>query len=204
MLALDARVVVHALDVPESELPRLAIRPYPTQYVSEWTSKQGVTLTIRPIRPEDEPLMVKFHATLSDRSVYLRYLHPMQYSTRVAHERLARICYIDYDREMALVAEQGTGEAREILGVGRLSKLSGGNQDGEFAILVSDSFQGHGLGTELLSRLIEIGRRENLQRILGFISPENDGMQRVARKLGFLLTRKLEDDLVEAVLEIKG
>jgi len=204
MLALDARVVVHGQEVPEAELPRLAIRPYPTQYASDWTSKQGVTLGVRPIRPEDEPLMVKFHATLSDRSVYLRYLHPMQYSTRVAHERLARICYIDYDREMALVAEQGTGEAREILGVGRLSKLSGGNQDAEFAILVSDSFQRHGLGTELLRRLIEIGRREHLQRILGFISPENDGMQQVARKLGFLLTRKLEDDLIEAVLEIKG
>ena len=157
---------------------------------------------MRPIRPEDEPLMVKFHGTLSDRSVYLRYLHPMQFSTRVAHERLARICFIDYDREMALVAEHGSGEAREILGVGRLSKLSGGNQAAEFAILVSDSFQGHGLGSELLRQLIVVGQHEGLARIVGYISNENDGMQRVARKLGFVLKRDIGDDLIEATLEL--
>ena len=202
MLALDARVVVHGPEVKESELPRLAIRPYPSQYISSWTSRQGVALGVRPIRPEDEPLMVKFHGTLSDRSVYLRYLHPMQFSTRVAHERLARICFIDYDREMALVAERGSGETREILGVGRLSKLSGGNRAAEFAILVSDSFQGHGLGTELLQRLIAVGRQEGLEQIVGYISPENDSMQRVARKLGFLLKRDLGEDLIEAALDL--
>src|SRR5262249_43131432 len=158
---------------------------------SSWTSRDGEALTIRPIRPEDEPLMVKFHGTLSDRSVYLRYLHPMQLSTRVAHDRLARICFIDYDREMALVAESGVGEEREILGVGRLSKTSGGSAEAEFAILVSDAFQAHGLGTELLSRLVAVGREEGLLRIIGFISPENDGMQRVSRNLGFMLTRQL-------------
>src|SRR5262249_12022820 len=78
LVALDARVVVHGQDVQAADLPRLAIRPYPTQYFSSWTSKQGQALVVRPIRPEDEPLMVKFHGTLSDRSVYLRYLHPMQ------------------------------------------------------------------------------------------------------------------------------
>ncbi len=202
MLALDARVVVHDASVTAAELPRLAIRPYPTQYVAQWTSSQAVELTIRPIRPEDEPLLVKFHGTLSDRSVYLRYLHPMQFSTRVAHERLARICFIDYDREMALVAERGSGDDREVLGVGRLSKLSGGNQEAEFAILVSDAFQGHGLGTELLKRLIEVGRTEGLERIVGYISPENDGMQRVARKLGFVLKRQIGDDLLDATLDL--
>ena len=146
--------------------------------------------------------MVKFHGTLSDRSVYLRYLHPMQFSTRVAHERLARICFIDYDREMALVAEHGSGDEREILGVGRLSKLSGGNLEAEFAILVSDSFQRHGLGSELLRRLIEVGRQEGLQRIIGYISPENDGMQKVARKLGFVFKREIGEDLMEATLKL--
>jgi acetyltransferase len=189
--------------VTAATLPRLAIRPYPVQYESSWTSSQGAALTIRPIRPEDEPLMVKFHGTLSDRSVYLRYLHPMQLSTRVAHDRLARICFIDYDREMALVAEHGSGDEREILGVGRLSKTGGGNDEAEFAILVSDSFQAHGLGTELLRRLVELGRAEHLLRIIGFISPENDGMQKVARKLGFVLKRNIEEDLVEAVYDVK-
>ena len=125
MIALDARVVLHGSDV-EEELPELAIRPYPARYVMGCTLKDGTKVTIRPIRPEDEPLMVEFHGTLSDRSVYLRYLHPMQLTTRVAHERLARICFIDYDREMALVGERlraaadGAGEPeREILGWAR-------------------------------------------------------------------------------------
>jgi acetyltransferase len=202
LLALDARVVLHGAEVHERDLPRLAIRPYPSQYRWEWTSRQGVALEVRPIRAEDEPLMVKFHGTLSDRSVYLRYLHPLQFSTRVAHERLARICFNDYDREIALVAERGSGEAHEFVGVGRLAKLSGGNQAAEFAILVSDAFQGQGLGSELLGRLVEVGRQEGLQRIVGYISPENDGMLRVARKLGFVFKRDLGDDLIEAEFKI--
>ena len=77
--------------------------------------KDGTAVTFRPIRPEDEPMMVKFHETLSDRSVYLRYLHPMMLSQRVTHERLSRICFVDYEREIALVAEGNdpeTGERR--------------------------------------------------------------------------------------------
>jgi acetyltransferase len=147
--------------------------------------------------------MVAFHGTLSDRSVYLRYLHAMQLSLRVAHERLARICFIDYDREMALVAERSEpGHGPEILGVGRLSKTLGGNAEAEFAILVSDSFQAQGLGTELLRRIIRWGRDEGLERIIGYISSENDAMQRIARKLGFLLKRDIGDDVIEARLEL--
>ena len=82
-------------------------------------------LLLRPIRPEDEPLVVQFHATLSEASVYLRYFHYIQYNQRVAHERLTRLCFIDYDREMALVVERKdpkSGE-RAILAIGRLSKV---------------------------------------------------------------------------------
>ena len=203
MMALDARVVVFGPEVTEAELPELAIRPYPTQYVTRWTTRDGVELTLRPIRPEDEPLMVKFHGTLSDRSVYLRYLHPMHLTQRIAHERLARICFIDYAREMAIVADRPDGEkGHEILGVGRLSKTGGGNEEAEFAILVADHFQGHGLGTQLLRRLVEIGRDEGLRFIVGYISTENDGMQSVARKLGFSIRRIKDDDMIEARLDL--
>ncbi len=106
LVALDARVVVHGPEVTKEQLPKLAIRPYPNRYASNWTMKDGSDVLIRPIRPEDEPMMVKFHATLSERSVYLRYFHLMNLPQRVAHERLTRICFIDYDREMALVAER--------------------------------------------------------------------------------------------------
>jgi acetyltransferase len=201
LTALDARVVLHEPEVTEEQLPKLAIRPYPQQYVSPWTLKDGSSITIRPIRPEDEPLIVQFHETLSEQSVYFRYFHMMKLSRRTAHERLTRICFIDYDREMALVADYknpDTGE-HEILGVARLSKLHGVNE-AEFAMLVSDPYQHQGLGTELLGRLIEVGREENLDRVRAEIMPENTAMQRVCEKVGFKLKR--EPDLVKAAIEL--
>jgi acetyltransferase len=126
-IALDARVVLHDATVTEDKLPRLAIRPYPTQYVKASTMKDGTPITIRPIRPEDEPLLVKFHQTLSEDSVRLRYFHAMKLDARTTHDRLTRVCFNDYDRELALVAERrdaARGE-REILGVARLSKTPG-------------------------------------------------------------------------------
>jgi len=112
IIALDARMVLHEPDLDEDQLPRLAIRPYPAQYVSVWTAKDGTQVTIRPIRPEDEPLIVKFHATLSEESVYMRYFHIIRYNQRVAHQRLTRICFIDYDREMALVVDRKEPQSR--------------------------------------------------------------------------------------------
>jgi acetyltransferase len=203
LIALDARVVLHGPEVGEEKLPKLAIRPYPIQYVAPWAMKDGTQVVIRPIRPEDEPLMVKFHETLSDRSVYFRYFHMMNLTQRIAHERLMRICFIDYDREMALVVdhqEPDTGE-HKILGAGRLSKLHGANE-AEFAILVSDQYQGQGLGTELLRRLVEIGRTEKLARITADILVENRDMQSVCQKLGFKLDYSREDGCVKAVIEV--
>lgn len=206
VLALDARMILYGADIREENLPRLAVRPYPVQYIEPWTTKDGIPLTIRPIRPEDEPLMIEFHATLSDRSVYFRYMHAMQLSQRIAHERLARICFNDYDRELALVAERElstpkAGETREIVGVGRLSKLHGRNE-AEFAVIVGDGFQAHGLGTELLRRLVKIGRDEKLSRIIGFIASDNMSMQRVAERVGFRLRRSYEDQEVEATIDL--
>ena len=203
LVALDARVIAHPPELPEDQWPRPAIRPYPTQYVSPWTSKNGIPLLIRPIRPEDEPLLVQFHETLSERSVAFRYFHAIKLGQRVAHDRLTRICFIDYDREMALVAEHRdpTTGAREILGVGRLSKQHGVNE-AEFATFVADHFQSQGLGTELLRRLIQVGRDEKIARITGEILPENIEMQRVCQKLGFQLTHEIGERNVKAVLDL--
>jgi acetyltransferase len=203
LLALDARVIVHGPETTEEKLPRPAIRPYPLQYVAPFTARDGREYLIRPIRPEDEPLMVEFHGTLSDRSVSLRYFHAMKYSARVAHERLTRICLIDFDREIALVAEwrdPATG-TRAVRGVGRLSKLFGTNE-AEFALVLSDAAQGQGLGTELLRRLVAIGRDEKLDRITADILPENTEMQRVSEKVGFTLHHAPGEAVVRAVLEL--
>jgi acetyltransferase len=194
LIALDARVVVHGKNVPEDKLPKPAIRPYPTQYVSPWKLKNGTPVTIRPIRPEDEPLMVKFHETLSEESVYYRYFSQLKLDQRVAHERLTRMCFNDYDREIALVAEHKDAKAGkvEILGVGRLSKAHGVD-DAEFALVISDHWQRQGLGTELLKRLVQIGRVEKLARISANVLAENHGMQHVARKVGFELRRDADN-----------
>jgi acetyltransferase len=202
LIALDARVVLYEPGVTEEQLPRLAILPYPHQYVGPWQAKDGSAFTIRPIRPEDEPAMVRFHQTLSEQTVFLRYAGMMKLDQRVAHDRLSRVCFPDYDREMVLVAERrhpDSGE-EEIIAVGRLTKLSGCN-DGEFALLISDPFQRQGLGTEMLRRLVEIGRDQKLQRIVADILARNGGMQRVCRKLGFTIVphEELAPDMVKAI-----
>ncbi|HEY1408130.1 MAG TPA: acetate--CoA ligase family protein, partial [Promineifilum sp.] len=106
LIALDARVVLHAPEVKEEDLPRLAIRPYPSQYVREFKNRAGESFTLHPIRPEDEPRMVKFHEKLSEESVYLRYFRAFNLDQRVEHERLTRICHVDYDRAIVLVVEK--------------------------------------------------------------------------------------------------
>ena len=112
LIALDARVVLHGSEVSEDTLPMPSIRPYPQRYVSSWTLKSGTPVTVRPIRPEDEPLVVKFHAGISEQSVYMRYLQPLSLAARTSHERLIRICFNDYEREIALVAEHEEPEMR--------------------------------------------------------------------------------------------
>lgn len=197
LIALDARVILYEPNVTPEQLPRPAIRPYPLKYVETWVAEDGTRLTIRPIRPEDEPLMVEYHKQVSERSVYLRYLHPMALDTRIAHDRLSRIVFIDYDREMALAAEYQNPETgkREIVGIGRLSKIYG-TSDAEFSLLIVDRFHGKGLGTELLKMLVQIGRDENLDRIIAFISPDNHAMQKVSRHLGFTLHRSADDPTI--------
>jgi acetyltransferase len=204
LLALDARVVLHDPETPEEDLPQPAIRPYPVQYVWEEELKDGTPVTVRPIRPEDEPSMVRFHESLSEQSVYMRYFHAMHVTQRTAHERLTRICFIDYDREMALVAEERdpeTGE-REILGVGRLSRDHAVPDEAEFSVLVSDRYQRQGLGTILLDKLLKVGRREGISRITADILPNNRPMQRVSTSAGFQLRHDPEEGVVKADLDL--
>jgi acetyltransferase len=203
LLALDARIVLHGPEVTLEQLPKPAIRPYPLQYVSNWTMKDGKPVTIRPIRPEDEPLLVKFHETLSDRSVYLRYFCSLSLSRRVAHERLLRICFGDYDREIALVAERSdpaTGE-RHIMAVGRINKLHGKNE-AEVAVLVSDHYQNLGLGYELLRRVVQIARDEKLSEIHAEMLPDNLAMQVIMKRAGFRVRPGEDLSSVQAFLEL--
>jgi len=203
LLALDARVVLHEASVPDEKLPKPAIRPYPTQYVSGWKMKDGSEVLVRPIRPEDEPKMVEFHKKLSERTVYLRYFQPMEYAERVAHERLTRICFIDYNREMALIVERkdSNGDS-EIVAVGRMSRKHG-LPEADLAALVLDGFQKKGIGTELYRRLLEIARSEQLCKIHSNMLAENVEMAAVCRKLGFKVSASAgKDNLIRAELAL--
>jgi acetyltransferase len=203
IIALDARIVLHDPKTSDERLPRPAIRPYPVKYVQPWTMKNGAGVTIRPIRPEDEPLLIRLHQALSERTVYLRYFQPLKLSQRTAHERLTRICFIDYDREIVLVVEHKKEDGHpEIIAIGRLSKLRGGGNEAELAVLVDDRYQGLGLGTELYGRLIAVAREEKLKRLTCTILAENREMRAICQKLGFHMESDLEDGTVLAELKI--
>jgi len=200
LLALDARVVVHDASVLPEQLRRPAIRPYPSQYVWDWQLKDGTPVTIRPIRPEDEPLMVQFHTTLSERSVYLRYFCSLSLSARVEHERLVRICFGSYDRGFALVADRknpDTGQ-HEVLGVGRFSAIN--RTEAEAAVLVSDRWQARGLGTELLAGVARVARQEKFRKLHGEILRDNLPTQAIFKKVGFKLHAMDDPSSVSALL----
>jgi acetyltransferase len=202
LVALDARVVLHDAKTKESELPKPAIRPYPIQYVGEWKMKNSQIVAIRPIRPEDEPTLIKFHEKLSDRTVLMRYFAPLQLSQRTAHERLTRICFVDYDREMALVAERRDANGvPEILAVSRLHHLHG-TEDFEATVVVIDEAQHLGLGTELMARSVDIARKEGAKRVVATMLSENEDMQAIFKGLGFHLEKVEGKDLVKARQEL--
>jgi acetyltransferase len=202
LLALDARVVVHGPEVTAEQLPESAIRPYPVKLVSSWKMTDGSEVVIRPIRPEDEPLMIPFHEKLSERSVYLRYFQPLKLTQRTAHERLTRICFIDYNREMALVAERkNEAGAPELLAIGRLSKIHG-RDEAELAAVAIDDAQHKGLGTELYRRLIEVAREDKLKTLISNMLPENREMRALCVKLGFKMRASVEDNMILAELDL--
>jgi acetyltransferase len=166
--------------------------------------KDGSEVRIRPIRAEDEPSVAELHKKLSERSVRLRYFQDLQLGQRTAHERLVRVCFGDYDREIALVVERlPAGAVPEFLAVARLSKNPGHN-DAEFALVISDEWQHRGLGTELLRRLVQIGKDEGLAAITADILPDNLDMQRVCEKVGFQLEHAPGEPVVRAVLPLGG
>ena len=202
-IALDARIILHLPTLSIADLPKPAIRPYPHQYKTKWTLKNGESVLIRPIEPEDEPLIVDFHQTLSDESVYLRYAHLFKLSRRTDHERLTRICFIDYDHEMALVVEATTGKERAILGVGRLSQFPG-TQTVELSMLVGDRHQHQGIGNQLMQMLIRVAQQEKIAQIVAEILPENMAMQTLCLKHGFAIAPHGLGDMVRATLELSS
>jgi acetyltransferase len=182
-IALDAKVILDE-SVPTlviEDYSHLIISPYPTKYIQPWQCRDGRNVVLRPIRPEDEPLERELLAGLSPESSRFRFF---QIIKEISHEMLSRFCNIDYDREMAIIAEYTEGKKRRNVGVGRLFVQRG--QIGEFAVLVADDFQNNGLGLKLCDVLIGIAREKGLSSIYGIVSNNNRKMLNLVRVLGFI------------------
>jgi len=181
VIALDARVVVDPSSGPTRSYAHLALRPYPTELVTRETLKDGTPVRLRPIRPEDEPMWLELLGRCSRESIYSRFRHFYDWST---HEAAVRYCFIDYEREIALVAERDVADGRELLGVGRL--VSDPDLDSvEYAVLVGDPWQNIGLGSLLTERCEAIAASRGARRIVAQTTADNARMMRLFRDRGF-------------------
>jgi acetyltransferase len=184
IIALDARVVLHPSSLGERDLPRLAIRPFPHEYIRDATTDDGVPFTVRPIRPEDEPAVAAWHASLSEATVRARYGKVRPLSERTAHERLTRICFVDYDRQFALVAEAPGPDGPEIAGVARVSRVHATN-DRTLTMSVADRWQGRGIGAALVRGAVDVARGEHVARLVAEFAPDNARMHDLLAAEGF-------------------
>ncbi len=202
-VALDARVILYPVDVVDAALPRPAIRPYPSQYVHTIKTDNGQSILLRPIMPQDEPLIVKFHQSLSTETVRNRFYNVMKLEDRIAHERLVRVCMNDYDREIALVAQSSSSDgAPEIIGVSRLSKIRGTNE-AEASVVVADAWQSRGIGTALLEEAVKIAKIEGVSRLFATALSENLEVQHVlTKKLGFKVIAEAQGPTVHFELNL--
>ena len=197
--ALDTKVIVDKEDVDySSHYPHLVFTPYPSRYVMPCRLPDGTEILLRPIRPEDEPLEHELLTSLSERTLKERFFSVI---SDITHEMLIRFCNIDYDKEMAIVAEVKDGEKRRIVGIGRLI-IEPDLKSGQFAVLVHDDFQGKSLGYMLIDMMIGIAQEKELEEIYGIVLTENDRMLQVCRKLGFELTL-LPDGISRVTLRLK-
>ena len=179
------------------------MKPYPVQYTAESVLSTGARVVVRPIRPDDEAMMVRFHEGLSDRSVYFRYFNMMTLAQRTAHARLSGVCLVDFDREFVLVAEgrDEEGRAPVILGVARLQRIGEGGS-AEFAVVVADRFQGFGVGGALMRQVIATARGEGVSRVRADILSENGPMRRLCARAGIPVRPTSDPQVVEADLAL--
>ncbi len=191
-LALDARILLDSSDAQYGnfDYSHLMISPYPTKYIQPWLCNDGREVLLRPIRPEDEDLERELLANLSPESSRYRFFQVIK---DISHEMLSRFCNIDYDREMAIIAEysNGNGQRRNV-GVGRL--ILDREKGGEFAVLVADDFQGKGLGIKLVDILIAIGQDKGLKSIYGIAINDNWRILGLTKKMGFTNKKISEDE----------
>lgn len=201
VVALDARVVVDrgAAEDPKRPYGHLALRPYPEEFVKAVRLRDGGEVLLRPIKPEDEPLWLGLLGSCSRESIYSRFRYFFFWQS---HDVASRYCYIDYDRELAIVAEvRGEDGAPRLVGIGRLS-ADPGRTAAEYAVLVQDAWQNRGLGGLLTDYCTEIARQWGVRTVTAITTTDNPRMIAVFEKRGFRISNDLESSLVEVSKEL--
>jgi acetyltransferase len=193
-VAVDARIVLDTEHMTRESAAHehLVIAPYPSRYVAQWQLKDGTPVTLRPVKPEDEARFNELFKTLSPQTMRFRFF---QIIKEMSHETLTRYCNLDYDREVAVVAEL---EDKRIIGVSRLI-LEPNGKSGEFAVLVGDCWQSQSLGSRLMKSIIEVAKGMKLSRIHGYVMAGNEKMLDLCRKLGFQI-EPLDEETLKATM----
>jgi acetyltransferase len=198
IVAADVRIILDPTPVDYAKpYPHLVIMPYPTKYVVPWKLRDGTEVVLRPIRPEDEGIESEFINGLSEETSRYRFFSIVR---NLPHSDLVRFCNIDYDREIAIIAEVTEGGRHREIGVGRIISEPD-RRRGEFAVVISDQYQGKGLGRKLVDMLIDIAEEKRLESIYGIVLRENQNMLSLCREMGFTL--RPEEDVVRVELQIE-
>lgn len=199
VIALDARIVVdeEILKKPVKDYSHLILRPYPESLIRECTLKDGTQITLRPIKPEDEPLWIEMLSSCSKESIYHRFRYDFYFDS---HEIASQFCFIDYDREIAIVAELEQDGKKKLIGVGRL--ISDPDLEVmEYAVLITDAWQKKELGFTLTNYCLEIAKMRGIKRLAAETTKDNKPMISVFRKLNFKI-RFNEDTTVSVSKDI--
>ena len=195
-IAGDARMVVEESSAPA---PRhLIIAPYPNQYVSNWMLRDGSPVRIRPMKPEDEPLLEEFLTACSEETIHFRYFRRIK---RWTHDMLIRFTQFDYDRELGLMAVGAPPGPEVMMGVSRLVTTAD-RQDAEFALMVADAWQGRGLGSKLMEKLMAAAREMGVKRLQGDILSGNHPMLALMSKKGFTLKKGEGGETVQVEMNL--
>jgi acetyltransferase len=194
VIALDAAAVLDRQAGPSARdvYAHLAIRPYPEQFIRHRELRDGTEVLLRPIRPEDEPLWHRLIDRSSPESIRFRFRSMFKHSD---HKMAVQHCMIDYERELALVVETGSGDARELIGVGQLmTDLN--HETAEYAVIVTDAWQGRGVGGLLLDYCLEVAARWGIAEVVAETDPDNRRMLDMFRKRGFSSEVRREEEVV--------
>ncbi|MCX6667650.1 MAG: bifunctional acetate--CoA ligase family protein/GNAT family N-acetyltransferase [Euryarchaeota archaeon] len=182
LIAVDARII---LDKNWKDKPHLIIMPYPTKYVKTVKLKDGTEVLFRPIKPEDELLWLDMFQTFSQETVRFRFFRILK---DTPHEMRTRYCNIDYDREIAIVAEVKEKDKRRFLGVTRVILKPGSTDEAEYALVVTDKWQRLGLGSEFIDYIIEIAKDKKVKKLYGVVLKDNVPMLTLCREKNFKIT----------------